>query len=235
VELVIESRFCGPPESGNGGWVCGRVSEALRSDDEPFIEVRLHTPPPLERTLTLTTADGIATLTDRDQTVATARAAPGFTSEVPPAVTWDEAQQAAAAYEGRTEHPFPTCFTCGTRRTPGDALRLQPGPVPGHPGTYAAPWQPTESTLPITWAALDCPGGWATGFSGRPCVLGTMTARVDSVPTIGERYVVTAQARGQDGRKLFSASALYTTDGYLLARAEATWIAVDPAAIRPAP
>ena len=27
--LVISSRFCGPPGSGNGGYVCGRVAAYL--------------------------------------------------------------------------------------------------------------------------------------------------------------------------------------------------------------
>lgn len=235
MEVVIDSRFCGPPESGNGGWVSGRVAEALATDAHPLVRVRLHSPPPLGRPLDLSTeGDGTANLVDHEQLIASAETVDDFVWDAPPAVSWAAAEAAATAYEGQTEHPFPTCFACGTGRTPGDGLRLRPGPVPGMENTYAAPWQPTESTVPITWAALDCPGGWSAGFAGRPMVLGTMTARVDSVPTVCEQYVVVGEPRGQEGRKFFSASALYTTDGYLLARAEATWIVVDPATIRPA-
>jgi hypothetical protein len=28
--IHIDRRFCGPPDSGNGGYVCGRVAEARR-------------------------------------------------------------------------------------------------------------------------------------------------------------------------------------------------------------
>ena len=42
-----------------------------------------------------------------------------------------------------------------------------------------------------------------------------------------------AWARGSEGRKHYCGTALYTEDGTLLAHADATWIAIDPAAIRP--
>ncbi len=56
-----------------------------------------------------------------------------------------------------------------------------------------------------------------------------MTARVDAFPSVGQRCVVVGRCRGMQGRKAFTDSALYDADGQLLARAEATWIAVDPA------
>ena len=45
--------------------------------------------------------------------------------------------------------------------------------------------------------------------------------------------IVLAWQRGSQGRKHHSGSALFTAGGALLARAEATWIAVDPTTIRP--
>jgi hypothetical protein len=47
--LVIMSRFCGPPDSGNGGYVCGLIAGYL---DGPA-EVTLRKPPPLETPLNL--------------------------------------------------------------------------------------------------------------------------------------------------------------------------------------
>ena len=41
--LTIPSRFCGPPGSGNGGYVCGRIAAYL---DGP-VTVTLRRPPPL--------------------------------------------------------------------------------------------------------------------------------------------------------------------------------------------
>jgi hypothetical protein len=64
-------------------------------------------------------------------------------------------------------------------------------------------------------------------------VLGTMTARVLALPAVGEPHVVLAWQRGAEGRKHHSGSALFSAGGELLARAEATWIAVDPTTIRP--
>jgi hypothetical protein len=46
-----------------------------------------------------------------------------------------EAQEATARYPLYQGHPFPTCFTCGPDRAPGDGLRIFPGPLShGDPG-----------------------------------------------------------------------------------------------------
>jgi hypothetical protein len=47
--LVIPSRFCGPPGSGNGGYVCGRIAAYL---DGP-VTVTLRRPPPLATPMTV--------------------------------------------------------------------------------------------------------------------------------------------------------------------------------------
>jgi len=41
--LTIPSRFCGPPGSGNGGYVCGRIAGYLHGP----VTVTLRQPPPL--------------------------------------------------------------------------------------------------------------------------------------------------------------------------------------------
>ena len=147
-------------------------------------------------------------------------------------------------YPGLGRHPFPTCFACGPDRAEGDGLRIFPGPVGGDRGHVASLWVPHPSTprtgtrrrrrrrcgSAVTWAALDCVGGWSEDLEGRPCVLGRMTARVDALP--GRRRA----ARGgrpapaaRDGRKSFTASTLYDADGRVVATARHTWIQVDPA------
>src|SRR5690348_5360283 len=50
--LVIPARFCGPPGSGNGGYVCGRIAGYLGGP----VTVTLRRPPPL----------GTAMAVDRD-------------------------------------------------------------------------------------------------------------------------------------------------------------------------
>jgi hypothetical protein len=82
----------------------------------------------------------------------------------------------------------------------------------------------------VTWAALDCVGGWAADIGERLMVLGTMTARLWSLPAVGVEHVVVGEARGEAGRKRMSATSLYDAAGRLVGAAEQVWIAVDPAA-----
>ncbi|HYN28764.1 MAG TPA: hypothetical protein VES95_02670 [Dermatophilaceae bacterium] len=235
MRTTIARRFCGPPESANGGWVCGLLAGVVTTTAAaPAVTVRLSSPPPLERPLELErTGEGGAVLRDGDHVVATAVPAPAPTGHLPDPVRAADARRAATAYEGLAGHPFPTCFSCGTAREPGDGLALRPGPLADGTGRYAAPWVPLDVDLPVVWAALDCPGGWAAGIAGRPMVLGTMTALVAALPRVGEEHVLLAWQRSQEGRKHLSGSALLTADGQVLARAQATWLAVDPTSVRP--
>lgn len=230
--LTVPARFNGPPESANGGWSAGRLAGRCEtSAAEPAVTVRLCAPPPLELALRVERDGGAVRLLDGETLVATASAAPSPGEPVSGPVTYAEAVAAGSAYEGLAEHPFPTCYSCGTDRS--DGLGLCPGRIDGGDGAYAAAWSPTEVTTENVWAALDCPGGWSAGIAGRPMVLGTMTAQVDALPEIGEECVVMAWPCGGSGRRFESGSALYGTTGRLLARAHAVWIAVDPAAVRP--
>lgn len=232
--FVVPRRFNGPPESGNGGWVSGRVAAELPG--AYAVSVRLRTPPPLDRVLDVRAASDpdAGGITVRDEAVLVATAAPTAPLDGPlmPAVPFATAVASGTAYEGLTHHPFPTCFSCGTART--DGLGLRPGRVPGGDGSYAAAWTPTEVTPQIVWAALDCPGGWVGGVAEHPMVLGTMTAQIDALPAVGEPHVVMAWRRGSEGRKHHTGTALYAASGALLARADATWITVDPTTVRPA-
>jgi hypothetical protein len=238
MSFVVPARFSGPPESGNGGWVSGHAARLVHTTEAlPAVTVRLRTPPPLDREMEVATDDaGTLRVADGEHLVLEAAAAPALDAHGTPApVSFEEAQVAGARYEGLDDHPFPTCFSCGTAREPGDALRLRPGRVEGGAGAYACAWTPgSDVDLETVWAALDCPGGWASGIAGRAMVLGTMTAQVFELPVAGQPHVVMAGQRAADGRKHFSGTALYAADGRLLARADATWIAVDPQGVRPA-
>ncbi len=229
--LRIPARFNGPPESGNGGWSAGLFAGLLPV--APAVTVRLQSPPPLETDLrTETQDDGAVAVLAGDVPVATARPAERFDEVLPAPVDVATAISVGAAYEGLEDHPFPTCFSCGTARS--DGLGLRPARVPGRDdGAYAAAWTPAEVTPEVVWAAIDCPGGWSAGIAGRPMVLGTMTAQVDALPVVGEPHVVLAWPMGGEGRRFRSGTALLDADARVLARAEATWVAVDPTSIRP--
>ncbi|MBX7265399.1 hypothetical protein KIF24_04605 [Micromonospora sp. Llam7] len=215
--MIIEARFNGPPDSGNGGWSAGVFATAYGGDGQ--VEVTLRRPPPLDTPLAL--LDGEV----RDpagEVVAQLRPAAELDDVVPP-VDLATARAASAAYPGLVDHPFPGCYVCGPERD--DGLRIFPGRLPD--GRTAAPVRtPREVGSAMVWAALDCPGGWAVIGPGRPYVLGRIAARVEALPRPGDECVVTGAAIAVEGRKALVRSSLYGADGALLAHARATWIAV---------
>ena len=235
--FVVPSRFRGPPMSGNGGWTSGHLAELVDGAlDGGAVTVRLRTPPPLDTEMGVSRGDDglVVEIWDGQNLVAQGfPAEPLDATEVPEPVTHAQALAAGPAYEGLVSHPFPTCFACGTERDPADGLCLHTGPLAGHATLRAAAWTPRESAPELVWAAMDCPSAWACGLAGRELVLGMMTASIGRLPRVGEPHVVMAWPRGQDGRKYYSGSCLYTADGLLLSQAEAVWIAVDPTAVRP--
>jgi hypothetical protein len=189
--------------------------------------------------------DGVTAAVDGEHVVALAEVTDDEVEVVEP-VPVEVARAAEATYAGHTFHPFPSCFACGVGREPGDGLRIFPGQVDDQDGATrtAATWTPDASvaedfhayadsarraSLPVTWAALDCVGGWAGDITERLMVLGRMTAVVDALPVLGEEHVVMGERRGSEGRKTFTASTLHDADGRIVGRAEHTWVAVDPA------
>lgn len=221
-QIVIGTRFNGPPESGNGGYTAGLVAAALRNDATDTV-VTLRQPPPLATPLRVDVTEAQVAVYDGDLLIA--EGAPAVLDEPAVApVTLTEAAAAAEAYAGFSDHPFPTCYVCGPGRE--DGLGIFPGPHA--PGRTAAPWQvPEDVTTATVWGALDCPGGWSIIGPGRPYVLGRMTARVLAMPPSGSQCVVTGAVGEVEGRKATVRSAVYTDTGELLAQARAIWIAID--------
>lgn len=236
IPLVIAPRFAGPPGSANGGYTAGRLAAYLPG---PGVRITLRQPPPLATTLEVTgTATGQVRALHAGALVAEAEPAELDVDPVEP-VSFGTAAQLSTRYRGLSDHPFPGCFVCGIDRAPGDGLALRPGPLDDGTGRTACPWTPDLSVtgadgrvLPeIVWAALDCPGGWAVDVPGRPMVLGRITGQVDAVPEIGEPCVVMGRVLGREGRKAYTATTAYDTDGRVLGRAHAVWLEVDPQAI----
>ena len=227
--VSFPGRFNGPPRSGNGGYVSGRLARFLSGP----ASVRLRVPPPLDRELKVEVAGDEARLLDGDTLVAQARR-----TEVdlvaPPAPTLVEAEAAAKCYAGFVRHLLPGCFVCGTQRHAGDGLRIFAGPTKVE-GVLAASWVPDASlddgsghvAPEFLWAALDCPGGFAVMDNpAQPIILGELSARISGELAIGEPCVVAAWPLGAEGRKLFAGTALYSATGVPIAIARATWITI---------
>jgi hypothetical protein len=239
--LVIPSRFRGPPDSGNGGYVCGRIAAYV---DGP-VTITLRRPPPLATPMAVERGAESSVRIHHGRTlIAEATPAPGSPPpEIPGQVSLAEARTVAGRARYYADPVFPDCFVCGVNRRPGDGLRIFPGPVPGR-ALWAAPWTPDPSVADaggrvrpeVVWAALDCPSGIAAaeaaGLTGDTAILlGRMTASLAVLPVAGDQCLVIAWPDERDGRKLLAGSALLGPGGEVLAAARAVWLTVP----RPAP
>jgi hypothetical protein len=230
--LVIPRRFNGPPSSANGGYAAGALVEAAELGAEASVQLRR--PPPLETALDVVKSADRVELRHGDDVVAVALpdGPDRWTAGLP--VTLAQARAAEPAYAGHRHHPFPTCFSCGPRRD--DGLGIFPGRVDDL--RVAASWTPADDlavdgavSVPVTWAALDCVGGWSSDLEHRPMVLASMSARIASPPEAGTPYVVVGTMVRSEGRKTWAATTMFDTDGQVVAQAEQLWIVVDWAVV----
>ena len=137
VEFVIDRQFNGPPRSGNGGYVAGRMAALI----DGAVEVTLRAPPPLDTRLALTRDDDdVFRLRDGALVLAEARAAP-LELDVPPAPSVDAAFAAGQQGGSPESSPYGGCFVCGRARRPGDGLRVWAAPLNGRTAAVA-PWTP---------------------------------------------------------------------------------------------
>ncbi|MBO3745649.1 hypothetical protein J5X84_06160 [Streptosporangiaceae bacterium NEAU-GS5] len=239
--VTVPERFRGPEGTANGGWIAGTLAGPA-SAGSCAVEVTLRRPVPLETELAAERVGNAVVLSLNGEHLAEAIPVAMNVSPPPflPFADAARAEEGFAGYHARHWQAIAGCFACG-QRSPGDGLRIFPGPVPGTDGLVAAGWRVpvnvTDDTgvVPdsIVWAALDCVTGWAHAPSGafpasaqgaRPALLGRLTAQVfGRVYPLGT-YSVVGRACGRDGRKLYGESAVYESDGTLIAAARAIWI-----------
>lgn len=228
--IQIARRFRGPIDSGNGGYVAGRLAQWLSSSCEA-VEVTLHAPPPLDTPLEVQRTGEEVVVVHAGQRIAVAKPAE-LPLTAPQPVPLTVARQAHAGYAGFIKHPLADCFVCGPDRVGGDGLRVFPGPVEGR-GLVATTFTADSSladqqdemrvATEFVWAVLDCPSFFALRKSV-VALLGRMTARIQRAPRVGEECVVVGFAGEQTGRKHKAGAGLYSAAGELLAVAEHVWI-----------
>ncbi|MGH8129408.1 MAG: hypothetical protein ACRES3_00960, partial [Steroidobacteraceae bacterium] len=150
---------------------------------------------------------------------------------VPEPPTYQQALAAVGGFQGFREHAYPGCFVCGQERERSDGMRIFASPIEGR-DLCAAAWLPSRSladtdgkVLPeFMWAALDCPGFFASGAAARGALLGLYAARIDRCVHVDAPCVVIGWPLGHDGRKHYTGTAIFDGFGELCGRATATWI-----------
>ena len=240
---MIGRQFCGPPNSGNGGYVCGVLAKDIEGPATAVLRARI----PLDAPLSLASRDGVVVMSgEADELIGEGAPSTGAElPEAPPAPSLAEARAAGARYAGLTNAFHPICFTCGTERDEGDGLRVFTGQLAGQAkGVVAGVWTPHAAfadadghiRTEVVWAALDCPGyfAWVEQEGRHGALLGTMTGEVIRRPRAGEDCIVVAWPLARDGRKETAGVALYSAAGELLARAHQVWIVMGPRPPQPA-
>ncbi len=235
--VTIDERFCGPPNSGNGGYTCGCLAGMVGGDD---VEVTLHAPPPLNVALTVRSDGAEVRLLDGDRVIASARrigvpaSVPAGAPEPLDMVELDAVVGSFDTARYEAAHAFPTCFTCGPSRAVGDGLRIFPAPL-SELGHYVWPWAPGPELFDsagvideaILWAALDCPSGQAW-ISADPAigtiVLGRMAVTITRAPIPNEALQVLSWTGHAEGRRRPAGSAIYDGHGELIGVSSATWV-----------
>jgi hypothetical protein len=243
-KIVIAQQFCGPPNSGNGGYVCGCLAKGLEGPVTAVLRARV----PLDINLDLRFEDGLMQLTDAEGgLVGQGRAADASLLPTPPeAPSMRTARAAGERFAGHIERMHPICFTCGPERREGDGLRVFPGQIEGAPaGHVACIWIPDMAfadaeglvTSEVIWAALDCPGffAWVAKEGRHGALLGTMTGEVLRRPRAGHEYIVMAWPLEREGRKETAGVALFAMNGEVLARGHQVWVMSIAPAQQPTP
>ena len=236
--IQVATRFCGPPGSANGGYICGLVADRIHQP----VTVRLLRSPPLETALELHDVEpGLWTVEHAGLRYIEARATATLELAIPASPGYLQAQESSLhGPSDPREHPCPGCFVCGPERAHGDGLRIFAGPVPGQQ-VVAAAWVPNASLARVDGqvppevlsAALDCPGFHALRTGARPWLLGEFTAHVDRLVHAGEPCVIVGWKIEGQGRKRVVGTALFDEDSEVCAWARATWI--EPRALPSSP
>lgn len=222
---MIDRRFRGPRQSGNGGVSAGLAAGFV---DGPA-SVRLRRPPALGKPLQLRRAEGVVQVVDGEDVIMEAVAA---SYPVEPPIDDDVLERTFK--RGTTPmpetHRAPECFVCGPRE---DGLRIFARHLPGT-RVWSTVWIPDESVSStgaavdahVVWGALDCPAGFAVVQGGLAEVtffpaLAKLTATLERPVPVGRPVAVFGWPISEDERRVNGGTAIVDTHGAILASAYA--------------
>ena len=241
-DIVVTQQFCGPPNSGNGGYCCGLLAAGIKGPATAILRARI----PLDIGLRLEIGDQVTELFDAEGNVIGAgrAASKDDLPVVPKPPSMEQTIEAEARHLGHSARYHPICFTCGPERVEGEGLRVFPGQIAeAEPGYLACPWTPHENfadsegltKVDVIWGALDCPGyfSWVVKEGRHGALLGTMTGEILRRPSKGETCIITSWPIERQGRTETAGVALHTPEGELLARAHQVWIVMSPPPSQP--
>ena len=235
-EFTIAPQFCGPPQSSNGGYFCGRIAEHFSH----AIAVRLKAPPPLDAKLHLEPEGDNTLITDGHNEIGLAIPA-GPAPEPSPFIALPQAREISeqGRQDAAVNHPFPTCFVCGPNRDKQDGMRIFTGPNSDET-LYAAhwfaeaAWASDGKTIDerYIWSALDCPSSgpaFATVLdpkSTKAYVLGTLEVHIEKAVPAEQDYVITCSLDEDTGKLYKTRVSLYDAQGQHYASGRAVWVQV---------
>ena len=238
--LTVSSRYVGPPNVANGGYICGLMAGFI--DGPADVMIRMPTPVDYELQV-FAEGDGSYLLQDGEKIIVRAKPA-SLELEVPPPPDFQEAREAATTSIALQNSPYPgwntrgihpLCFCCGADGADEQGMKIHPGKINGS-NLVAAPWIPGPELgdeegyvrPEFIWTALDCPGAFAflELSEHRPGMSGRIIGHLSGSLRVGDPSVVIAWPVRVEGRKLFAGTAVYNSARQLIGRALATWISL---------
>jgi len=227
-KIIIDKKYRGLPDYGNGGYVSGVVARFIKGT----AEITLKRPTPLNKSLNIEkTSNGKILLLDGDVILAEGKPS-SINLKVPDPPSYEEAIYASRLSKAIGNSFSSDCVICGFNRAEGDGLRIFPGPVKGRK-IVAAPWIPYSSLADDTgkvksefiWGVLDCPGAYAIPIEQtQKTLLGRFVVRIDRDIYTNKKYITIGWSLSKEGRKHYTGTALFTESGDLCGVAQGTWI-----------
>ncbi|TGM34002.1 hypothetical protein EHQ92_17870 [Leptospira biflexa] len=236
----INEKYCGPPMSGNGGYIAGIIANQIQNN---AAVVKIKAPAPLNQTLFFSNDFESSRIKliikESNILIAEGQEDKDFYLDVPEfnAKSIEEIRNPIQAYLGFKKHPFSTCFVCGTERKAKDGMRIFPAKISDQSkfnhlhGSFWNPWKELGDSRgkifnEIVWAALDCPGGFAVSFlDPRMIVLVKLRARLMNSVFADTTYAIQAWEISRNRRQRIAGTAIYQLGDFkCVAYSEAIWM-----------